>query len=57
MPRFWVWISASLLLVLSVGCDELDSKPNAKQQTPDVGQKSVDHMRGMSGVAPPEGLQ
>ena len=56
MPRFWVRISA-LVLLGALGCDELDTKPKADQKTPDAGAKSVDHMRGVSGVAPPGGLE
>jgi hypothetical protein len=56
MSRLWVRLGVLALLAVA-GCDEPGPKGNADQKASDVGQKSLDHTRNMTGVAPPEGLQ
>lgn len=57
MTRWWLAFGMLAMSCLAVGCDELDSKGNGKPKATEVGEKSIDQMRGAAGIAPPGGLQ
>lgn len=57
MARWWLALGILAVSFLAPGCDELDPKGNAKPKASEVGEKSIDQMRGAAGIAPPGGLQ
>ncbi len=58
MVRGCLKISALVLAVFVAGCEGMESKPGAKSTPAEGGtSKSMEHMQGAAGLAPPGGLQ